>query len=624
MKTAVFIYETIQVKALSDLLKKLGATEAYDIIACGADIEFLLEEKNIPYVSAHPFRAIPTTERLIHAKKIGEDIFDEPALSFYTYKGVSIGKLFVPSMQYYLMMFLYDLDIVAAALLGSYKKVLTYAPAVTISPLARVFDTLSNQAYPDALHVVCEKQGIELGIYTLPGTSRGLSGVLREKLFDLKRAAFGAAMRVLNVYVRARIHKKKIRILASELWKNIEPLMSELAESELLLLDRAESLQIGFRNILSHRMQFVHTSDFITPAMHSEQRAQALHFKKQWKEYKAESRTANEAMFAGHALRSILISAVDHFIHASERVLREIDGSQGLIEFFTPDVVMVRAGISAQTHFAVLCEIARLHDVPSLEVQHGILSAFEGDFTSNPSPEYIAEYGPIVREELEKHNFAPRSTFIDIGSPRFDVYTKQQERKPMEDGTFRILHIGPQLSPGGWNDSYDVIDYFNTLASAARHIPHVHITVKLRATRVSEDFYREAIARAFKDIPHDIAIFEPLSELFSKADVVVSGHSTSFLEALLSGKPLIIDTSLPIFAELTRVDLGRHLAAGALKTAGTPEVLRDTLQTFAQSPKECEAASKRALQFMREHYLFNDGKSSQRLADFIRSLAEKE
>jgi hypothetical protein len=48
MKTAVFIYESVQVDALPDLLKELGAAEAYDIIACGADIEFLLEEKNIP------------------------------------------------------------------------------------------------------------------------------------------------------------------------------------------------------------------------------------------------------------------------------------------------------------------------------------------------------------------------------------------------------------------------------------------------------------------------------------------------------------------------------------------------------------------------------------------------
>ena len=342
-----------------------------------------------------------------------------------------------------------------------------------------------------------------------------------------------------------------------------------------------------------------------------------------WESMKSEHTMLQQAMFRGYALKSILEEVIQEVYLSSEKVVCGIEGTWAMMHALKPDIVVVRAGASAQTHFAVLCDVARLQGIPSLEIQHGILSFAPESETKNRAAEYIAGYGPLDSKLWKEHGYAPNSIPLDIGSPRFDAYIAKETKFEEDHTTFNILYIAPRVAVDGLglSDSYDVSEYIKNIASAVREIPNVHITVKLRSNWY-ESFYREILQRALKDISYTVAISESLVGLLPKADVVVSSYSTVLLEALLSERPVILDASLPIYASLAHFELQTHQEAGALIVTETAEELTEALEELAHNSAKRSEISKRVGRFMKENYLFHDGKSSQRLAGAIRTLAK--
>lgn len=620
MKTALFVYEVPQTEAVATFLESVDS-DTVDVIACGADVELAFDAKQTPYVSARTFRPTPTVERLTMAKELGQNLLQSPAMDFFSYRGIHIGNIFKPAVQFYLGDFLYALDIVSSVLAQPYEQVYVYATTHREAPAGAVFGRFTPRIFPDAVALVCRQRGIVHTEIPTGAQSGGVREQLTMYIFILKRAVFGVAMHLLNLSVRLRVRRKKIRILASELWKNIEHLMPALPEGELLLLDRTESLAIGMSAILRNRMQFVHSGDFTTGATQRMAHREAVRFKKEWDEMKDSYTILTQARFNKYDLSPVLSIVMNHVLRTSERAVKEVEGTWSMLEALNPDVVVVRAGSSGQIHFAILCEVARKLHIPSLEIQHGIFSTFSGDFTSDPSSEYIAGYGPLVREELTKKQFAPRSTFLDIGSPRFDVYRDtQQIRRFKEDSLFHIVFVCPPFIPGGWNDSYDVIDYFETVAQASQSIPNVHVTVKLRANPLNEAFFRSTAERIFSSISHTTETSRPLSEILPQSDAVISFHSTAFIEALLVEKPLIIAATLPLYVALAEADLSQYEKEQALTVARSTDELITSLKQLSESSNVYKAFSERERVFMEKHYLLSDGKSSERLATAIRAL----
>lgn len=618
MKTAIFIYEVSQVESLPALLSRLVEGEQYDIIACGADIEFLLEEKSIPFVSARPFLTLHPYERLLLGRQLSKKIMDAGAFSFFSHNNISLTNLYTPTLFYYLVYFLYYLDIASSLAEKQYGKILFVKIPPVDSLSAGVLAALYSRAVCDAITLAADSR-LEVEEWERPGTELKV----RNTSFKIKRFFFGLIIGLLNT-VTGLQPRKKIRILASDYWKNIETLMHELPDAELVLLDRAEAVKIGLPKIIRNRMRFVHVENFITAGMRKTAREKVAFFKKEWGEKERTYRELEETNFRGRSLAPVLRAAIERFLNDGERVVADIEGTEKMFTTLLPDVVSVRAGTSAQTHFAVLCEVARSLNVPSLEVQHGIFSVGPETETRERAAEYIAEYGPHERELWTTHQYATRSKFLDIGSPRFDEYIpKRDAHKSLEDGTFKILHIAPPWSPGAWNDSWDVYDYFKTMAEAVRDIPNVHVTIKLRGSRVGEGFFREAIRRTFGEIPCTVKMFESLADLLPKADLIVSCHSTALIEALLSHRPVILDASLPVYTPLARNDFEAYRKAHAFEVAETPQELREFVLKYSSSEEARTKLSQNAEKFMHENFLLEDGKSAHRLAIEIHKLAAK-
>lgn len=594
------------------LLKKLPSPS---LLLLAYNANDAADDANMPNRFVYNGMLIPN----LMAMDVGERLLNREEFSF-SYRGIPLGRIFIPPLHYYLVYFLYYLDIAISVLEEPCERVILYASVVHEVSTMGVLAKLNSQALPDALRLVCRKRGITLDILATATLQDEFLWQFQRRVFIVKRAMFGLLMRALNAGIRAFVGKKKIRILASELWKNIESLIHELPECELVLLDRAESAAVGLRGIIRSRMQFIHSTDFVTGAMRRIAHNSSAAFLERWEKEKMKHKTLQQTSFRGYALLPILEEVMQNILLSSEKVARDIEGAWTMMEMLRPDIVLVRASTSGQTHFAVLCEVARLVGIPSLEIQHGMLSVAPESETKNRAAEYIAEYGPLDRRLWNEYGNAPRSELIDVGSPRFDAYIAEKQTREKKPGVCEILYIAPEVSVAGYSDSYDVCAYVKNIASAARGIPHAQVTIKLRASHAHEAFYREALRRAFGDAPYTIAIFESLVDLLPAADVVVSSYSTALLEALLSGRPVIFDASLPIYASVAHFDLKPHRDAGALVVVETGPELTAALARLVKNPKERNELSARARKFMRENYLFHDGKSSERLAAAIRRL----
>ena len=628
METAILLYELRQIKPLEEFLSSIPEEEKKSlmVIALGADIEFALEKRNIPFQSGRDLRKAAHFECLTHAERIGREILDDPTFSFFSYRNVSLTQVNMPVLQDYLMYLFYFIDVLTtfAETYPYVKKILlfsfTYIPLETDGIMA----PLEANAAIDAARMAGKKYGLTVVIPSFETQSsrrRMRAGIA---LFYLKRTFFGWGFSVLNVMVTIAIRRKKICILASDYWRNISPFIQELPEGELILLDRGESRRTGLGAIWKNRMRFIHIENFISGAERRMARAQANSFREQWEQIRDKNSMFQNAVFRGHSLTPVLAVAVRQIlVRGGERAVNLINGSYTLCERMRPDIVLVRASYSTQIHFPILCYVARALGIPSLEVQHGLLYLGMRSARQRSVVEYVATYGPLTSAEFKRLGYTDETLF-NIGSPRFDVYRAMRERK-VSVGTaakpFTVACIVPAILPQSWSDSYEVIDYLSGVARAAARIQNVRVILKVRPDPDNGEFYRSIVAQTFASVPHKIAQYEPLVEVYAESDAIIGIYSTTVLEALISGRPVIYNGTLE-FHNALGTEFEEYATAGALIMAHTEQELADSLESLARDSQLRRSFVERADVFMKQNYSF-DGKASRKLADVIRTLTLK-
>jgi hypothetical protein len=237
--------------------------------------------------------------------------------------------------------------------------------------------------------------------------------------------------------------------------------------------------------------------------------------------------------------------------------------------------------------------------------------------------QYMGVYGPLVQREMLQAGDT-RSILVNIGSPRFDVYSHLQNSKQSADGVggtrFVVLCVSPIVYPEESTDSWDVVDYFQTSAAAARTIPNAHVIIKLRPGPNRNAFLAATIGNLFKDISHTVAQFEPLSELYPQADVVISGYSTAALEALQCGIPLVYLGLCPVEQMTGMHHFKTYADTGVMRICTSKEDLSNTLGELVHDPDVRQQQN--AISFLEREYAF-DGKAAERAAAFIEKVAQK-
>jgi hypothetical protein len=608
MKKGIFIYELEQIDKLQTYWDGLSVDmrSSHVVVACGVDIELACAHNKIPYTSAKTLRRTPTMDRLVFTRTYVEQLFNDPKLEFFTYRSIPLKNLYTFVLQEYVVRLLYYIDIFSSAIEdGVCDQVLLFPSRKNILPTAGMLANFEASVALHAARLVVAQHNIALDIQEHMFTQEAASS-LHTVIFNIQRKVFGLALGLLNAGVRMFVRRKKNRILGSDMWKNIAPLIDIMPDTELVLLDRSEALVIGWKAIVRNRMNFIHSAQFVSRSVRVMAQKRSQEYLEKWHTVQDEVLQGHTMLFLHYSLQAALAPVVEHLMaQGTLRAVQEIEGTYAMYAALDPHVVLLRAGVSAQTHFAVLGYVAQACGIPSLEVQHGLLYLGKGSFLTHRAAEYIAEYGPRARQELREIGYSDRQLF-DVGSPRFDVYTTEPKmHRTHTKNKLAVLVIAPDVIPGSWTDSYDVEQFYECLAQAASSVPNISCMFKLRPDQGDYQLYVDIISRLFAQVPHTIVQDKQLVRAFAVSDVVVSYYSTILLEAMANGKPTVFAS----YAE-----------AGALNMVQNSQELTALFAQYIQHPEEMSQAGSRAQTFMQEQYSF-DGNASSKLAAIVQTLA---
>ncbi len=627
MKTAIFLHDSSQIEAYERYIASVPRTErdAYEVVALGVPIEYALLAKGIIYASGRDLRSIPHAELSERAAIFARGVMNREDAAFFNYRDVPLTEVYRPILQIYLQKLLYFIDVFASLVEpGTYERILVFPSTVPVAETAVPLEFLDVRVAEDAARAVAEAYKIAIVVprrQALVPLSRRLRGRLAARMFMLRRSAFGWGLFILNTVVGAR-PRARIRIVASDHWRNLAPLMRELPESELFLLDRMEALKVGLRGMWKYGIRFVHAENFLTSPQRRDAARRADEFVKAWRR----KRDGNVPLQAA-SLRNVPVSLLvdtaleELFSKGGEKAIETVDAVHALYDRTKPDVVLVRAGISGQIHFPIMCFVARSRGIPSIELQHGILHIGRGSLMTHPVAEYVATYGKEVSNRLRSIGYSEEA-LLDVGSPRFDVYSSlRAHQKQTTDGPFTLACVVPAILPFSWSDTYEIVQFFENLADIARSMPQILPVFKLRPDTLDTRFYYEALAKVFGETPYRIEQIKPFPNFVTESDALLAIYSTTALEGLISGRPVIYNATLEMHAELGK-EFTPYAEAGALLFVRTKAEILAALHTLEDPARRTEVV-RRADVCMKENYAF-DAHASKRLADAIRGLKNKQ
>ncbi len=617
-RNIIFISELKHIEMLEPFLEKHPdlRKEGYTLVSFELEIDYALKDRGIPFLSAGAFQSSKSTTLL--AEEWTEETFKEDRWKFFNYRGVSLSQLYFIPLFGYLAYVIYAANIVANILTRhrDAKRLVVFGSLRVIPPMGSTLVAPYVNVIADTIVCMGEQKGIEVIVVPMPKAVTAQGSYV---WFKFSRALFGIGITILNSAIRLLRRPQRIRALASDYWKSIEPYARHLDSLELILIDRSQAPKAGLANIWKYRIRFWHLDAFSKKVAPQNNNIREL-ISSQYQALK------NDPGFAlctlgEYSLRPLALSALDLIVEeVLQKTLEDIDDAHSLFDRVKPHIVLLRATISNQTHFIILAQVARSRSVPSLEVQHGLEYNGPGSFTPRHSAEYMGVYGPLTQREMAKTNDT-RTTPVVIGSPRFDVYAHTVPMEPSVKTEVTFACVAPSIEPVADADAYAYEDYFRAIAHALAQIPNAKVVIKFRPGDNGRNaFARKMLAGLFGDLPYTIVHNEPLRDVYLVADVIISGYSTAAIEAVQCGRPLLYFGLAP-FEKLAGLHhFPVYVKEDAMRMATTEAELVAHMKKL-MSPEERRGVALRGMKFLQREYAF-DGKASERMAALITDLSQ--
>lgn len=612
--TVFVLYEPWQVEELECLWRERPREKDDSlVIALGLDIEAKLDERGIAYASGRIYKR-PFPDLLATEDKMLDAFFVDSRWKAFVHRGISLPTTFRFVFRIYLQRVWYYSNLLISIVEShpSVTRLTLFAPHGVAFETAGVLATKEIWAVTDCAKTIAAVRGLSVSIIA---TTRSASTA--HFLFSTRRTLFSLFLMIWNATIATLVRPRRPRLVISDYWRNVGSSIELFKEAECIFLDRTEIRNINWRALLRYRMRFVHSENFLSRGMRARAKDRAQELARAWDSLRAS--IAPVFLCRGYSLDPIFLQAMDAIVRGFEKTICEIEGTYSLYEHLQPDIVMLRASVSGQTHFSVLPMVAEECATPSLELQHGLEYLGPGSLSREHTAEYLAVYGSLVKKELLLLGHAPERV-REIGSPRFDAHRASVTTSASRE--FTMLCIAPDIRPFEMYDSYSAEDYFTAVAKAIEAIPNARAIVKLRSGPADKTMLRAIIARAFSNVPHTIAQYEPLPDLFAQADTAVSCYSTAILEALQCGMPVIIPALNPVDRAVVDFHFSPYRDAHALRIAYSHQELADALTELAAHPDARDRMRVGAQEFLTKNFCF-DGNSSRRFAALITELVHK-
>lgn len=577
-------------------------------------VEQELKKQNIPHLSLRDIVDSDTGEEewWLLAQEVAREWYRLPAMKFFEHGGIRIAEAIEPIMMIGYLTRLFYYTRIYISLKKTYANAHLYIPFLIVdeTPTDDCLASFERRSVIDAVRMV-----------GLRSTILGKSALSRKHSFfrTLRKVLF---VRVYN-FIMSFVPRRKFKIYASEYWSHIGPVIEKMDDAELILMNSGELKHIPWRQLLKHRIRFMHPLDEIRDAELNIAARISNEFVKQWGVAKKDVEKYLSSVRAEFDWNPVLESCEYLIIYAT-RVIAYIDALRRIMKKEKPNTILQLASVSDRYHyFFIIARIASQLDIPSIELQHASAYIDPRSVFFRLENEYLATYGTDTNS-WHKSMGHESSRLIATGSPRFDKYLnghvdavmkgKQLFERLGLDATRPVLLAAVPFSDTNLFalDSYQLAEFFEAVHMAKSSVPGMQVLFKCRNYKyvgMTQEYIRELFHK-------DVAVTgdEDIFALLCASDAVVCGNSTIIYQTMLAKKPLVL-YPWQVFDEYHA-----QIYEYAIPLVHSAKELVDTVARIFVGTSYRDELLSRQEHFLRG-YSF-DGKASERVATLLHELSQ--
>lgn len=613
----VFAYEFAHIESITPYAADPEAT----IIAIDFWVERALAKRGIPFTSFSRFILDDSArQRWLEATQdIAREWYRLPEMTFFTHRGIRLAEAAEPAVGIYLERFLYHfipLQKVFAEYTNITEVIVPHSSAV-VQASSGPFTKFEITTVFDIVCALAKEHGYMLNKLGTPPSG--------EVLPFPPHMRSSIMFSIWNFCIRFLVPSRSIKIFASETWAHIAPFLSQMDNAELILMDRSEVRNIPWREIIRHRIRFMHPTALRSSALRRIRSEAQQNYRKCWK--KARTAVGNMPYFTrdGTSWWPLIADAFDFFMEVyAERLIHDTEALALIYKKETVGKVLLRASVSAkQHHFFLAAKVASSLDIPSIELQHAGSVVDMANPQSRLEASYLAAYGSLTSNLISTHHGYAPERMRAIGSPRFDRYltrpplTETERREALSSVGLDsarptiLIAVPPEIIElvAHVFDSYEQVRIYAALAYLQKAIPEVQIVFKFRGTSCTP-LHRDYIAEVFGTGTYAI-VSDDLFYRMQMSDIIFSSDSTAFYEAMIARKPLVLYPWKK--TDAANIAVYEQAAPVVFEPA---ELIAETKRILVDILYQDELIN-RSSTFLHEYYAF-DGHSSERMAVLLR------
>lgn len=620
-KTIVIIYEVTQIaEVLSHLERENISLQTCTLIPLEFEVEWELRKRGIPYESF--LRYVPLEEEfrdvLVASQQAARRFHEHEAMQFYRYQGINLGEVFEPMLDMYLQhLGRHTALFKRIAEMCEIEKMIIPHSKRQLSSNAAALTSFEILAWVDAACAVGREKGFDIETIGAP-----ISPIPTRKRQYIFRNLGRVGLALYNACISVFVRPLPLKIYASEYWPHIKSFIEIMDDVELVFMERSEIQNIPWRQLLKHRMRFLHPSAAITGGARRRMKEVVEEFSKQWQLAKSEIRETF-SLVPSIDVWPVVERALTFLIkNETMRALVDIEGLRWVMERERPQKVLLRASIGGSAHhFFIATQIARQLGIPSIELQHAGAIVDPHSVHSRLTASYLASYGPLIGQAYHKNHGYALERLRAIGSPRFDHYVRERDSlAPDRAATLQKLGLDPEKPTvfaavpfaGAFPlalSSYQVAEFLKAFRVAQKEMPGLQVIFKFRPNGLSS-FHRDYIGELFEEGGVALTDTSNFLPLIIASDVAVTGRSTLMYEIMLGGRPMVLYPWL----QWEKYDL--ELFNRAVPVAWNAKELSELVRQLLNKD-EVEKAIERQKAFLSEHFSF-DGHAPERMIDLLR------
>lgn len=590
------------------------AKSGKEIICLNFLLECECEKRGIPFTPLRKFVDSETGEEewWILSHSISREWYRLPDMNFLEYGGIRLAEAPEPIMQAYLAKIFYFLRIFLF-LKSAYPNTYFLIPSPTIkrAEMIEFLGALQPLAVLDAARMAKLIRGSEY------------KDILPRK-YTFIPISWKSYIIPLYNFLIGLLPQNTFKVYISGYWPHAEHLVTFMRDTDIILLETKKLFDIPWKQRWKNRIRVFYSHRPISNKEEYRVRQITLEFVKKWENSK------NKVLdYLGNIRKDLdwnpVLEACEHFMMYAPRMIADINILRKIMEKERPDIVLQMASVGGPHHyFFLMARMAKQFNIPSVELQHATVTIDPRSVFCRIETDYLFTYGEIINSWHRRIGNGHKN-LISVGSPRFDQYInnlsigikkgKELMLKMGLDIKRPILFVAVPFSEtyASAIDSYQLIDFFETIHKVQEKTPDLQILFKCRGPKwisVTKEYLNKLFT-----LDWVITGDEDIFPILCASDAVICNNSTIIYQAVLAKKPLVLHPWKHFDSYHAKI-YAPHIPL----IYSSIEAI-EILHRIFTDPSYCDELLAKQEEFLSE-YSF-DGKSSERVAELLKKLSMK-